>query len=154
MEVALPNRILGRSVANLAGVAEILLAPMPSTAQAVTVRSRLPGAAGMVEYPLVPGDAPSYGYAHVQRTVRIPLDAFTAVNPDLDLSDVQAITLGGLTDHGHLVIDDLHISNEGTAHKQLRRSVRMPPTLSYSYGHSPSTISGHASWRLSHTGPS
>lgn len=66
------------------------------------------GAAGPVPYPFpdATGDP-----VHVFATVRIPMDAFTASAPDLDLSDVRSVKLrSAVRDRGRLLIDDLEFA--------------------------------------------
>jgi hypothetical protein len=66
------------------------------------------GSAGAILYPFL-GDTGDY--RQVFRTVRLPLVAFTAAAPGLNLSSIRSIRLGGrLRRSGRLVVDDLEIS--------------------------------------------
>lgn len=63
------------------------------------------GSAGLVPHP-----AASLNVIAPMRTVRLPIDAFRAANPDLSLSTIQSVTLwlaGRAT--GHILVDDLEL---------------------------------------------
>ena len=47
----------------------------------------------------------------MMRTVRLPLDAFQAVNPALNLGDIRSVTLRFMArPSGHLLVDDFEFS--------------------------------------------
>lgn len=68
------------------------------------------GAVGPVPYPYSDFDGDP---VHVMATIRIPLDAFTAAAPDLDLSNLRRITFrSGVREEGRLIIDDLEVARD------------------------------------------
>lgn len=77
-----------------------LLVAVSDGSETATVRM---GSAGLAPYP-----APASQPWAVFRTVRLPMDAFTAVNPSLDLNGIASVTLRlDLHPTGRVLIDDL-----------------------------------------------
>jgi hypothetical protein len=88
---------------NLTGLDVDLLVELESPTGSATVRL---GTSSPVPYPL-----PAAQVLSVPRTVRLPLDAFTAVNPTFDPGSITAVTIrpaGGAT--GRILIDDIEVS--------------------------------------------
>jgi dienelactone hydrolase len=80
-----------------------LLVELESAGGSATVRV---GAAAAVPYPL-----PGTKTLSVPRTIRLPLDAFTAVDPSFDPGAIRAVVLrpaGGIT--GRMLIDDVEVA--------------------------------------------
>jgi dienelactone hydrolase len=80
-----------------------LLVQLESPGGSATVRL---GAAAAVPYPL-----PGVSTLSVPRTIRLPLDAFTAVDPAFDPGAISAVSLrpaGGVT--GRMLIDDVEVA--------------------------------------------
>jgi dienelactone hydrolase len=88
---------------NLVGLDVDLLVELESPSGTATVRL---GSAAAIPYPL-----PAVSVLSVPRTIRLPLDAFTAVEPAFDPSAITAITLrpaGAAT--GRILLDEVELA--------------------------------------------
>lgn len=102
--------VAGDAVNDLVGVEgfeqDLLVAVSDGTHEA-RVRA---GAVGAISYPFPDSNGDP---VHVFSTVRIPMDAFTAWAPDLDLANVREVKFrSAMRDEGRVLIDDLEFVHD------------------------------------------